>query len=216
MLDAVLNRSIAPFLYPVTAVLARSGIKPVHITLSGAIFGIVCMGCLVFGFYPAALILLAFNRLCDGFDGALARYNDKHGRKNGTSAIGAYLDIVCDMLFYAGFVLSFAIGIGTVKAGFAAAFLLFSFMATATSFLTHAVIAAKYGIKTSSQQTGKGIYYSRGLIEGSETILCFTIMLLYPAGFMPIAMIFGTLCLITATIRIVNVWRDYNNEVAMR
>ncbi len=40
-------------------------------------------------------------------------------------------------------------------------------------------------------------------MEGTEPILCFLLMVLLPAWFVPLAWVFGTLCCVTAVARIV-------------
>ena len=81
----------------------------------------------------------------------------------------------------------------------AAAFLIFSFMGTGSSFLAYAIMAAKRGV--SSELRGqKSLYYLGGLTEGTETILrsC------SPAcgrRCSRIALIFGLLCWLTTATR---------------
>ena len=40
-------------------------------------------------------------------------------------------------------------------------------------------------------------------MEGTETILCFLVMALWPAAFVPVAWVFGALCLVTALSRVI-------------
>ena len=81
-----------------------------------------------------AFIFLILNRVCDGLDGALARLI-------GETDIGAFYDIVLDFLFYSLFPLSFIIlDLDNV---YSICFLLFSFVATQTSFLASAWIIEK-------------------------------------------------------------------------
>jgi phosphatidylglycerophosphate synthase len=72
--------------------------------------------------YAAALVIILINRLIYGLDGTIAR-------QGGPTAFGGYLDIVCDMVFYAAIPLGFALAC----AGNAvwATVLLVSFSATA-------------------------------------------------------------------------------------
>ena len=48
-----------------------------------------------------------------------------------------------------------------------------------------------------------------GLMEGTETILCFVILVLWPAAFAPLAWVFGALCLVTATARVLLAARTF-------
>ena len=71
-----------------------------------------------------------------------------------------------------------------------AAFLIFSFIGTGTSFLAFAIMAAKRGL-TSDLRGKKSLYYLGGLTEGTETIVAFVLACLWPAWFPLIAWVFG-------------------------
>ena len=88
----------------------------------------------------------------------------------------------------------------------AAAFLIFSFIGTATSFLAFAIMAAKRGITTEIRGR-KSLYYLGGLTEGSETILAFVLACLWPAWFPLIAWVFGALCWATTATRVAVAWQ---------
>ena len=80
--------------------------------------------------------------------------------------------------------------------GLAAAFLIFSFIGTSSSFLAFAAAAEKKGISTNAYGI-KGFYYLGGLAEGTETILFLVIICIYPATFSVLAVVFGSICWIT-------------------
>ena len=80
--------------------------------------------------------------------------------------------------------------------GLAAAFLIFSFIGTGSSFLAFAAAAEKQGI-SSDAHVLKSLYYLGGLTEGSETILFFVIICMYPEFFPVLAVVFGSICWIT-------------------
>jgi len=71
-----------------------------------------------------------------------------------------------------------------------------SFVLTGVSFLAFAVIAAKRGASTEAHGK-KSFFYSTGLAEGTETILVFIAMCLWPAWFGTIAYAYAALCLLT-------------------
>ena len=78
----------------------------------------------------------------------------------------------------------------------AATLLIFSFMGTGASFLAFAAVAEKHGI--SSEVHGqKAFYYLEGLAEGTETILFYIIICLFPEYFPALAVIFGGICWLT-------------------
>ena len=83
----------------------------------------------------------------------------------------------------------------------AAAFLLAAFYINGASFLGYAIMAEKRGIETRAQGE-KSLYYSAGLLEGTETIVFFVILCLWPGAFVALAVIFGVLCLFTTGARL--------------
>ena len=82
-----------------------------------------------------------------------------------------------------------------------AAFLIFSFVGTGSSFLAYAIFAAKRGI-TTNIRGAKSLYYIGGLTEGTETIALFVALCLFPDAFPWLAWGFGGLCWITTAARV--------------
>lgn len=192
MFDSYLRPLIDPPLGGAARVAAKVGVTANHITVGGFICGLGAFWALAVQDYGWALFGLALNRLADGFDGAVARHR-------GLTDLGGFLDIVLDLIFYAGFVFFFALG--RPDNALMAAFLIFSFMGTGASFLAFSVMAAKHGLVTRRRGL-KSIYYSGGLAEGAETIAAFVLMCLMPGHFFWIAAVFGTMCWITTALRI--------------
>jgi phosphatidylglycerophosphate synthase len=147
-------------------------------------------------------MLIIANRLCDGLDGAVAR-------RGGPTDRGGYLDIVLDFIFYAGVPFFFALG--RPEAALPAAFLAFSFMGTAASFLAFAVFAEKRGLSTAARGR-KSLYYLGGLTEGAETIALFVLICLAPSWFEPAAWAFGGLCWITTAGRIASAVQAFSER----
>ena len=142
--------------------------------------------------YSAALTVILFNRFFDGLDGAVAR-------KCGTTNLGGYLDITCDFIFYSLVIMGFALA-DWENNGIAAAFLIFSFVGSGSSFLAFAAAAEKQGI-SSDDHGFKEFYYLGGLTEGTETILFFVVICIFPTIFPILALVFGSICWITVIIR---------------
>ena len=163
------------------------------ITWAGFGLGLGCMIAVASGSFGIALLLLLANRLADGLDGAVARLE-------GVTDLGGFLDITLDFIFYSGFVFAFAIHDPQAN-GLAAAFLVFSFIGTGSSFLAFAIMAARRGLAT-ERRGKKSLYYLGGLTEGSETIGLFILLCLWPPAFPFAAWIFGVLCWITTASRI--------------
>ena len=192
MLDPFMVRLIAPPINHMGKRLANWGMHANTITIIGFVIGMGAIPALAYGHYMIALALIAVNRIADGLDGAVARASEK-------TDFGAYLDIVLDFIFYAGVILGFALA--EPEHAVVAAALIVSFVGTGTSFLAYAIIAAKRGLET--QERGrKSFFYSGGLAEGTETILFFCVICLWPSLFVPAAGVFMIMCWITVAMRI--------------
>lgn len=202
MLDAALRRLIDPPLDTAGRALAGRGVSADAVTVAGFLIGLAAFPALAIQAYPWALAALVANRLADGLDGAVAR-------ATAPSDLGGYLDIVCDFIFYAGFVCFFAIG--RPDHALMAAILIFSFIGTASTFLAYAIIAAKRGV-TTSLRGRKSLYYLGGLAEGTETIAVLALICLLPDRFALIAGVFAAMCWVTTATRIAAAvidFRDY-------
>jgi phosphatidylglycerophosphate synthase len=193
VLDARLRRLIDPSLDRLSVPLAARGLSANAITVVGFALGLGAAAAIACGAYLLGLALWLLNRLCDGLDGAVAR-------RRGLTDLGGFLDIVLDFLIYSAVPFAFALADPGANA-LPAAFLIFSFMGTGSSFLAYAIMAAKRGIATELRGR-KSLYYLGGLTEGTETIVAFVLACLWPAWFPLIAWIFGALCWLTTATRI--------------
>jgi phosphatidylglycerophosphate synthase len=193
VLDARLRRLIDPPLDRLGAPLAARGLSANAVTVAGFAIGLCAAVAIAWRAYLLGLGLLLLNRLCDGLDGAIAR-------RRGLTDLGGFLDIVLDFLIYSAVPFAFALADPAANA-LAAAFLIFSFVGTGSSFLAFAIMAARRGIATDLRGR-KSLYYLGGLTEGTETILVFVLACLWPALFPWLALIFGLLCWLTTATRI--------------
>ena len=178
--------------------LRRMGLRADAVTLLGFAVGLGSAVLITIGRPLAGLALLLLSRLADGLDGALARLTRPTDR-------GAFLDITLDFIFYASIPLAFAIADPTANA-LPAAVLLAAFIGTGSSFLAFSLLAERRGLKAADYPT-KGIYYLGGLTEGSETLICFALMCLWPQHFAWWAYGFAALCALTLSMRLLAGWR---------
>lgn len=192
MLDSRIRRAIDPTLDRIGGLLARLGLSANAVTVAGFLIGCGAWAALAFREYELALALIVANRLADGLDGALAR-------KLGPTDLGGYLDIALDFCFYAGVPFFFAVG--RPEFALPAAFLVFSFVGTGSSFLAFAAVEAKRGVDVEIEQK-KAIHYLGGLTEGAETIVLFVLICLFPDRFDWFAWVFGGLCWLTTVTRV--------------
>lgn len=195
MLDGVMRRVLDPGLNRMGRWLAARGAGADAVTLAGLALGLgaaVMIGAGLPGW--VALLPLLISRLADGLDGAVARATQK-------TDFGGYLDITCDFLFYGAIPLAFVLRDPGANA-VAAAFLLTSFYINGASFLGYAILAEKHGLE-SRVRGEKSLYFTTGLLEGTETITFFAALCLWPTVFSPMAWVFGALCFYTAVSRVV-------------
>ena len=193
MFDGMLRKAIDPSLNRVGVRLARQGFRADRVTLAGLGMGAIA-ALMIAADLPGGLALLPLlaSRIADGLDGAIARAGAK-------TDFGGFLDIVADFAFYGMIPFAFALRDG--ENAVPAAFLLLSFYVNGASFLAFAILAEKRGLQTRARGE-KSLYFTAGIMEGGETILCMTAMCLWPTLFGPLAWVFGALCLATATARI--------------
>jgi phosphatidylglycerophosphate synthase len=193
MLDATARKLIDPPLNAAGRRVAGLGVGADAVTLAGLALGLFAAAMIASGQPLWALVPLLASRIADGLDGAVARASRK-------TDFGGYLDIACDFLFYGAVPLAFVLLDPTAN-GVAGSFLLTAFYFNGTSFLGYAILAEKQGIATSAQGV-KSLYFSNGLLEGTETILFFVLLCLVPGAFAPLAWVFGALCFVTAALRL--------------
>ena len=193
MIDSKLNKFLKPTLNEMAKLFIKFGFKANFITFLGFFFGLCCFYFIVNSLFLLAIIFLFLNRLFDGLDGAIARFN-------GETDIGAFYDIILDFIFYSLFPIAFIFV--DLNYSYSICFLLLSFVATQTTFLASAWIIEKNKISISDGHK-KSFFYSGGITEGFETIICFTLMLLFHEFIDFIAYTFGVLCWITFLCRVI-------------
>lgn len=196
-LQQILQKPLKPF-----SKFFLNFLTPNQMTFLGLIIGIFMCFFIFFEQYLVALFFLLANRIADALDGSMARIN-------GLTPLGGYLDIVFDFIIYAGFVLSF--GISKEHFTTISLVLLFSYIGTASTFLSEAAIMAKTKYNTENNLIlPKSIYYGSGMVEGFETILYMIFCLIFPNQFILISSIFAVMCFITFISRIFIAYR-YNS-----
>jgi phosphatidylglycerophosphate synthase len=198
MLDPLVRRWIDPSLTRAGAWLARRDMSANAFSLAGLAIGLTTVPLLAWGRYDAALLAILVNRLIDGLDGPIARHK-------GTTPFGGYLDIMCDMGFYAAVPLGFALA--RPDNALWAALLLASFVCTAASFLGRAVLASQRSEPDDGARGAKSFFHAAGIVEGTETIIAFVLFCLFPAAFPWLAGIFAALCFWTAAARVMEAKR---------
>jgi phosphatidylglycerophosphate synthase len=201
MLDGVMRRMIDPPFDQAGKWLVAHRLGADQVTLLGLLCGLACAIAIAFRWDMTALLFLAFSRIADGLDGAVARASQVTDR-------GGFLDITCDFIFYGAVPLAFAIREPQLFA-LPAAVLLAAFYANGASFLAFSAVAAKRGMKTGVRGV-KSLYFTTGLMEGTETIVFFALFIVLPGWFSGLAYLCAGLCMITCVARIVLAWRVFD------
>ncbi|MEX5726878.1 phosphatidylglycerophosphate synthase [Rhodovulum iodosum] len=193
MLDAAMRKVIDPPLARAGRLLAGRGVGADAVTLAGLALGLVAALTIALGAPGLALVPLLASRLADGLDGAVARASAK-------TDFGGFLDITSDFLVYGAVPLGFVL-LDPAANGAAGAFLLTSFYFNGATFLAFAILAERRKMETRARGV-KSLYFTGGLLEGTETIAFFVALCLWPGWFAPLAWAFGTLCFVTAGARV--------------
>jgi phosphatidylglycerophosphate synthase len=200
MFDGIARRWLDAPLDRLGRILAGRGVSADGVTLLGFVLGLACSTAIVFQWDLAALVLLMSGRLADGLDGAVARATRITDR-------GGFLDITCDFIFYGSVPLAFALRDPQLYA-LPSAVLLAAFYANGASFLAFSAIAARRGMESRDRGV-KSLYFTTGLVEGSETIAFFAAFIVFPLWFAPLAFVFAGLCALTCLARICLAWRVF-------
>jgi phosphatidylglycerophosphate synthase len=179
--------------------LSMRGVSANALTSLSFLAGMLAAAAIAFGAFGAALVLFLVGRLFDGLDGAVARISAPTDR-------GGYLDIVSDFAVYAAIPLAFA-WYDPAANGLAAATLLAAIVLNGSAFLTFAALAEKRRLETDAQGQ-KSIYFLAGLAEGTETVVVYGAMCLWPSEFGLLAFLFAALCLVSALGRIWVAWHS--------
>ena len=187
MFDAKIRPFIDPPLNHIGRTLANAGISANALTFIGLAMGLGGAVAIASGQFGWGLAGIIANRLIDGLDGAVARASKP-------TTLGGYFDIVADFAFYVSIPLAF--GFANAANTQAALVLVASIVLTGVSFLAFAVIAAERGEETTAHGK-KSFFYSTGIAEGTETVIVFVLMALFPQWFIPLAYGFAALCVLT-------------------
>ncbi|HUV32265.1 MAG TPA: CDP-alcohol phosphatidyltransferase family protein [Devosiaceae bacterium] len=202
MLDGVMRKLIDPPLAMAGRVLALWGISANAMTLAGLAVGLLAALAVALDNSAAALWLIVLSRLADGLDGAIAR-------ANGKTDFDGYLDITADFLFYGAIPAAFVIADPLANAA-AGAVVLLSFYFNGATFLGYTALAEKRGLET-ERRGSKSLYFTGGLMEGTETIAFFLAVCIWPAAFAGLAWLFAAATFVTAISRLVHAWQVFGD-----
>ena len=198
MFDIAVRRRIDPALDRIARRLAGWGVSADGVTVAAFCIGAAAAAAITFEHHWLGLVLVLLSRLGDGLDGAVARASAARDGSYGTD-FGGYLDIVLDFGFYALVPLAFVVADPQANA-VAGAVLIAAFYFNGASFLAFATAAERRGDR--DVRGHKAFRYTVGIMEGTETIVLFCAMCVFPSWFPAIAYVFAALTLATTLARI--------------
>jgi phosphatidylglycerophosphate synthase len=162
-------------------------IHPVFLTLIAFVLGLIACLLLCQGIYWGGLLFWWGNRIFDGLDGTVARVEALQ------SDLGGYLDILADFVIYALLPIALVWAMPTMPAFIALAFLLGSFYVNGASWMYLAAILEKRRWSAPDQKTT--VNMPAGLVGGAETIVLYSIFIIWPETLVPL---FGLMALLVA------------------
>ena len=186
MLDTRVRTALQPTLHRAGIALASRGVTAGQLTAAGWTLGAGASVAVALAQWHLALLLWLGNRLFDGLDGAVARVQGPTDR-------GAFLDIVADFSVYAGFVVGVAVAVPDAR--LACTVLLAAYYLSGSAFLALSSLLERrrhhYGDERSLRFVG-------GLAEGTETVLVYAAITLFPSAATGIAWAFAVAVTVTA------------------
>jgi archaetidylinositol phosphate synthase len=167
-------------------------ITPTQLTLLGGLMGCLILPLLAFHHIVPAILFLLFSGYLDTLDGSLARHQQT------CSPFGTVLDILMDRSVEFSVIMGLWL-VDPVNRSGLALMMLGSVLLCVTSFLTVGI----FTINTSQ----KSFHYSAGLMERAEAFIFFIFMMIVPAHFTLLAILFIALVILTTLIRL---WEFYH------
>jgi phosphatidylglycerophosphate synthase len=170
-------------------------IPPWVLSVVGLLLGIGAAVALWQQAYLAGFGLWFLNRVFDGLDGTVAR------ARSVQSDFGGYLDIIVDFVVYALIPVGLALGQPSDAVILSLVFLLVTYYVNAASWMYLAAILEKRHLSRGDKLTT--ITMPTGIIGGTETILFYTVFILFPAYLVWLFGLMGLLILVTIGQRLV-------------
>jgi phosphatidylglycerophosphate synthase len=191
MFDARFRRLLPTMLGPVARVLARAGVTPNALSLSGGALGIAAGVLIARGWVWTGIITWLVSRLVDGLDGILARESQQ------ASPFGGYLDITVDMAAYCAMLLGFAAR--HPEGGWVWSVILVGYVLVTTTTL--ALSSELERVDAQLADNDRSIQFTPGFAEAGETTTAYVLFALFPAVVTPIAWGWAALCFATVVQR---------------
>jgi phosphatidylglycerophosphate synthase len=170
-------------------------VHPIWLTAASFLFGLIAAVCLWQQAYGWGLLFWWLNRIFDGLDGTVARVEKLQ------TDLGGYLDILADFVIYALIPISLVLAAPSTPAFIALAFLLSAFYVNGASWMYLSAILEKRRWLHPGQKTS--VNMPAGLIGGGETIVFYSIFIIWPDWLIYLFPLMGLLVCATVIQRIV-------------
>ncbi len=182
-------------------------VSPTAVTVASLPVGLASAVSAAYGLWWWAVALFWVNRLMDGLDGLIAR------SRNLQSDVGGYLDIMVDFVVYATIPIGVWLGRGGGVSGRAApawplVTLLAVFYVNGASWMYLSALIEKRRRESAApeaeeKQSITSVVMPTGLIEGTETVVFYTLFFLFPGQYAPLFTIMSAATLVGVVQRIV-------------
>ncbi len=186
--------------------LRLKGVSPNAISLAAFLAGILTALLAWRGLFFWALPLWLLSRALDGLDGLLARLHQKQ------SDFGGYLDILLDFVVYATLPIAIVLNAPDPARYMALVFMLAAFYVNSASWMYLAAILEKRSQQfvgdPASPSRMTSIIMPSGLVGATETIIAYSIFLLWTDQAALLFTIFGVMVGFTTLQRFAWAWRN--------
>jgi len=175
--------------------LRMSTVDPSALTVMALFVGISSAVLAFYGMYVWAFALWLVNRSLDGLDGTIARMHHKQ------DDFGGYLDIMTDFVVYAALPIGVVLGSPSTLRFIALILMLATFYVNTASWMYLAAILEKRAYH--DPETRTTIVMPGGLVGGFETIVFFSLFILFPAQVTIFFLVYTSMVIITIIQRVI-------------
>jgi phosphatidylserine synthase len=195
MLDSTLRPVKDRILAPLAAILSAR-VPPTAVSAIGLAFSLAAAVAAWQLVAPVAVACWLLGRVADGIDGLVAR-------STGTASdVGGLLDFVFDTIGYAAIPIGLAFGIDDRAGWIATAVLLATFYINAVTLGYVAALLEKRELGAAAHGESTSATLPRGLVEGSETIVFFSVALALPDAATTVWWVMAVAVVVTAFERV--------------
>lgn len=197
--DDIMNLMLIPLL----EMLNRMKITANHITVLSLFFGLLCSYCIYVHYSSLAVLLWIVNRILDGVDGFYARRFDQQ------SDFGGYLDILVDFIIYLSIPFSSVFTVDCSDTSSLGRILCFYYISMNINVVSLFYLSS---ISKKEENELTTISMPRGLIEGGETIIIYTLMIALKSYLGFILAVSAILYIMTAVSRFIWAYDNLNTK----